>query len=336
MRSRSAAAGETGSPKAADVSSSAASATQPAAGARGDAPPDIEDYELELIYSGESDGETDPKEPKAKDQSELAKPEPTKSDSRSALNLADRRDIFGSSNESDLPSPRRSRSAEKARKAMALAIGTILTVMQSCIRLILNLSTSAGRSFPNGPPSSSDAPCCTARQGPKHQPAVESEAPSYLPRVDTRATGRGNSSDVPSHRGSLTSAPRGNVGHRAHQSINEAEEETRSQMGLQLREDIEHKRSRRLGLVDNVTRLSSKRERDRSDFVFSQLENKQTQRSLRDELVEARQDISRLRGEISELQTRADSQHGEHEYLLEMLERKVFLHRKKFLTGDTA
>ena len=75
----------------------------------------------------------------------------------------------------------------------------------------------------------------------------------------------------------------------------------------ELREDIEHERSRRLSLVNNVNHLSSERERDRSDFAFSQLENEQTQRSLRDELVEARQDISRLRGEISELQTRADS-----------------------------
>ena len=53
-------------------------------------------------------------------------------------------------------------------------------------------------------------------------------------------------------------------------------------------------------MVDNVTRLSSERERDRSDFAFAQLENERTQRSLCDELVEARQDISRLRGEISE------------------------------------
>ena len=56
MRLRSAEAGVTGSPEAADVSSSAASATQPgavaAAGARGDAPRDIGDYELELIYAG--------------------------------------------------------------------------------------------------------------------------------------------------------------------------------------------------------------------------------------------------------------------------------------------
>ena len=116
--------------------------------------------------------------------------------------------------------------------------------------------------------------------------------------------------------------------------MDEAEEETRSQTGLQaqsdtvsqleqvtceLREDLEHERSRRLGLVDKVTRHFSERERDRSDFALAQFDNERTHRSLRDELVQARQDISRIRGEISELQTRADSQHREHKYLLEML-----------------
>uniref|UniRef100_M4BIR3 RxLR effector candidate protein n=1 Tax=Hyaloperonospora arabidopsidis (strain Emoy2) TaxID=559515 RepID=M4BIR3_HYAAE len=159
--------------------------------------------------------------------------------------------------------------------------------MYEGIANVQSLYKSAGRSFPDGPSSASDAPCRTARQGPKHQPAVESEAPNYMPRLDTRATGRGNSSDVPSHRGGSTSAPRESVGHRAHQSMDEAEEETRSQTGLQaqsdtvsqlecvtceLRNDLEHERSRSLGLVDNVNRLSSERERDRSDFAFAQLE----------------------------------------------------------------
>ena len=61
MRLRSAAAGETGSSEAADVCSSAA-------GARGDAPRDIGDSELELIHSGESDGETESKEAKTKEE----------------------------------------------------------------------------------------------------------------------------------------------------------------------------------------------------------------------------------------------------------------------------
>uniref|UniRef100_M4BRU9 RxLR effector candidate protein n=1 Tax=Hyaloperonospora arabidopsidis (strain Emoy2) TaxID=559515 RepID=M4BRU9_HYAAE len=95
----------------------------------------------------------------------------------------------------------------------------------------------AGRSFPDGPSSASDAPCHTALQGPKHQPAVESEAPNYLPRLNTCATGRGNSSDVPSHRGGSTSTPRGRFVHRAHQSTDEAEEETGSQTGLQAQSD---------------------------------------------------------------------------------------------------
>ena len=63
--------------------------------------------------------------------------------------------------------------------------------------------------------------------------------------------------------------------------------------------------------------------RDRSQFAFAQLKNKRAQRSLRDELGEARQDISRLRGEISDLQAHADSQHRVHKNLLEMLERKM-------------
>ena len=64
----------------------------------------------------------------------MAKPEPTKSAFRSALSLADRRDIFVSSGESDPPSPRRSRSAE-SDKGHDLATVTILTVIQSCIRV---------------------------------------------------------------------------------------------------------------------------------------------------------------------------------------------------------
>uniref|UniRef100_M4BHI7 Uncharacterized protein n=1 Tax=Hyaloperonospora arabidopsidis (strain Emoy2) TaxID=559515 RepID=M4BHI7_HYAAE len=50
-------------------------------------------------------------------------------------------------------------------------------------------------------------------------------------------------------------------------------------------------------------------------------------------LLRARAGSARARN-ISELQTRADSQHREHKYLLEMLERKGFLYRKKSRTGD--
>ena len=89
--------------------------------------------------------------------------------------------------------------------------------MYEGIANLQSLYKRAGRSFPDGPSSASNAPCHTAQQGSKHQPAVEREATNYLPRVDTHATGRGKSSDVPSHRGGSTSAPRGSVGHRAHE-----------------------------------------------------------------------------------------------------------------------
>ena len=74
--------------------SSAASAVQPAAvvavGWRGDAPHGIENYDLQLRYSGESDDETDSK--KAESEPEVAKLEPTKSALQRTLGLADRRD----------------------------------------------------------------------------------------------------------------------------------------------------------------------------------------------------------------------------------------------------
>uniref|UniRef100_M4B374 RxLR effector candidate protein n=1 Tax=Hyaloperonospora arabidopsidis (strain Emoy2) TaxID=559515 RepID=M4B374_HYAAE len=136
MRLCSAAAGKTGSPEAAKVSSSAASMTKPAAataaGARGDAPHDIGDYELELIYSGESDGESDSKEAKAKDEPEL-----TKRSQRSRLPEALKASQIVVTS-SDRPTSQTLRFRDgvvrmTASKAVALATGTILTVMQSCI-----------------------------------------------------------------------------------------------------------------------------------------------------------------------------------------------------------
>ena len=104
----------------------------------------------------------------------------------------------------------------------------------------------------------------------------------------------------------------------------------------ELREDLEHERGRRLDYLGNVNRLRSDREKDRAEYAFAEIANEREQRSPCDELMEARQDISLLRGEISKLQTRAMSQHREHKYLLEMFERKGCLHPKKPCTGSTA
>ena len=84
----------------------------------------------------------------------------------------------------------------------------------------------AGRSFFDEPSLATDLPCYTDRQGLTHLPSVASEAPNYPPRVDSRATERGNSSDVLSHRSDSTGIPRGSVKNYAYQPMNVAEEET--------------------------------------------------------------------------------------------------------------
>ena len=105
---------------AAGENSSAASAVQTAADAavssRGDAPRDIGDYELELIYSSDSDDEyTNSNKAETKKEPKVAKLEPTKSASRSVMSLAERHDISGSSDELALSSTRRSHSLDSAR-----------------------------------------------------------------------------------------------------------------------------------------------------------------------------------------------------------------------------
>ena len=67
----------------------------------------------------------------------------------------------------------------------------------------------------------------------------------------------------------------------------------------ELREDLENEGSQHLDLLGNVSRLSPDREKNRAEYAFDQLAYGRDQRSLRDELMEARQDISWLRGEIS-------------------------------------
>ena len=91
----------------------------------------------------------------------------------------------------------------------------------------------AERSFSDRPSSATGVSCHTARQGLRHPPSVESEAPNYPPEADSYVTGRGNSSDVLLHRGGSTCVPQGSIGHRA-QPVNELEEETRPLTDLQL------------------------------------------------------------------------------------------------------
>ena len=78
---------------------------------RGGAPREIGNYELGLKYSSKLDGD-DSKKGVAMTELDVAKTETNNSDSRRAMSLADRCDIFRSLDESDAPSPRRSHSVE--------------------------------------------------------------------------------------------------------------------------------------------------------------------------------------------------------------------------------
>uniref|UniRef100_A0AAV1T8I8 Uncharacterized protein n=1 Tax=Peronospora matthiolae TaxID=2874970 RepID=A0AAV1T8I8_9STRA len=203
----------------------------------------------------------------------------------------------------------------------------------------------AGKTFSGGPSAVQDVPRRTARPDPVRQSPIGSGAPKYPKTGDNRATGRGNSSNVRSHRGGSTAAQSDSAGHRESPLMEVEEAKGRrspsyrggacvpesffDRVTLALRGDLEHERDRRLHLADTVSK-------HRAEFAFAQLENKRALTSLRDELRVARVDIDRSRAEITALQTLVDGHHREHNALCEMLESKGVLHRKKQRTDGTA
>uniref|UniRef100_A0AAV1U3Q2 Uncharacterized protein n=1 Tax=Peronospora matthiolae TaxID=2874970 RepID=A0AAV1U3Q2_9STRA len=202
----------------------------------------------------------------------------------------------------------------------------------------------AGKTFSGGPSAAQDVSRRTARPDPVRQPSIGSGAPKNPRTGDSRATGRGNSSDVRSRRGGSTAALLDSAGHHESPLMEVEEEEKRSpnyrgeacipeslfdRVTQGLRGDLEHERDRRLQLADTVLK-------HRAEFAFAQLENERALTSLRDELRVAREDIDRSRAEITALQTLVDIHHREHKALCEMLERKGVLHRKKQRTDGTA
>uniref|UniRef100_A0AAV1V5I1 Uncharacterized protein n=1 Tax=Peronospora matthiolae TaxID=2874970 RepID=A0AAV1V5I1_9STRA len=202
----------------------------------------------------------------------------------------------------------------------------------------------AGETFSGGPSAAQDVPRRTARPDPVRQSSVESGAPKYPRTGDSRATGRGNSSDILSRRGGSTAAQPDSAGHRESPLMEVEEEERRSphdhvdpcvlesffdRVTQGLRGDLRHERDRRLQLADTVLK-------HRAEFAFAQLENERSLTSLRDELRVDRGNIDRSRAEITALQTLVDGHHREPKALCEMLERKGVHHRKKKRTVGTA
>uniref|UniRef100_A0AAV1T6Q1 Uncharacterized protein n=1 Tax=Peronospora matthiolae TaxID=2874970 RepID=A0AAV1T6Q1_9STRA len=202
----------------------------------------------------------------------------------------------------------------------------------------------AGKTFSGGPSTAQDVPRRTAQPDPVRQSSVGSGAPKNPRTGDSRATGRDNSSDVRSRRGSSTAAQPDSSGHRESPLMEVEEEGRRSphncgeacapesffdRVTQGLRGDLEHERDRRLQLADTVLK-------HRAKFAFAQLENERALKSLRGEIRVARGIVDRSRAEIAALQTLVDAHHREHKALCEMLERKGVLYRKKQRTDGTA
>ena len=95
-----------------------------------------------------------------------------------------------------------------------------------------------------------------------------------------------------------------------------------------LRKDLEHKCNRGLDFNEIVNPLRSKRENDRYEFAFAQLEKERAHCSPREELMEVFQDIARRRGAIYDSQTQDEIQHCEHKYLWRCLIARAFFARR--------
>ena len=106
-----------------------------------------------------------------------------------------------------------------------------------------------------------------------------------------------------------------------------------------MREDLEHERERCYALTDSVRKYRKDREadrtRDRADYALAQLQVERDVRSLGDELATARQEISRVNGEVSSLRDQTDRLERERKNLMETLERGGYLHRRKRAITDS-
>uniref|UniRef100_A0AAV1UEG2 Uncharacterized protein n=1 Tax=Peronospora matthiolae TaxID=2874970 RepID=A0AAV1UEG2_9STRA len=104
----------------------------------------------------------------------------------------------------------------------------VSTEMYEGIDNLKSLYDRAGKTFSGGPSAAQDVPRRTAQPDPVRQPSIGSGAPKNPRTGDSRATGRGNSSDVRSRRGGSTAALLDSAGHRESPLMEVEEEERRS------------------------------------------------------------------------------------------------------------
>uniref|UniRef100_A0AAV1VK22 Uncharacterized protein n=1 Tax=Peronospora matthiolae TaxID=2874970 RepID=A0AAV1VK22_9STRA len=104
----------------------------------------------------------------------------------------------------------------------------ISSEMHEGIDNLKSLYDRAGKTFSSCPSAAQDVPRRTDQPEPVRQSSVGSGAPKYPRTGDTRATGRGNSSDVRSHRGGSTAAQPDSADHRESPPMEVEEDERRS------------------------------------------------------------------------------------------------------------
>ena len=142
--------------------------------------------------------------------------------------------------------------------------------------------------FTYGPSDLSDESRHTGGRDLQLQPSAGIEVPSCHTMVDTHASGQGNLSAHRYSRGGSRYAPRETVYHRENSPVYSVVVERQGPDQLpglqetlynherylaQLREDVDYEYDRRHDLMSTVRRLRTDREKDRSDFAFTQLEN---------------------------------------------------------------
>ena len=216
------------------------------------------------------------------------------------------------------------------------------------IDLLQSLYSRSGRSFSDGPPSEpAGGSRRTSRRDPVRQPSAGLEAPSCPTKVDSLASGRGNSSSRRSRRGGSKYAPLGSVDHRGSppsgvvvagtpdptRGLGQFDVQEPHRVTYELRDDVAYERTRRRELrdlvTDNYNELSHERSIDRANVAETQLGNERSIRSLRDELTAARQDIAQLREQVASLVDQTGSIKRDQSKVVSSLERGGLLRVSK-------